>query len=101
MLGHYAARDERLFSLEAAVHKMTGIAAERFGLRSKGVIEPGRDADMVVFDADSVRDTATYEAPHSFPAGIIHVLVNGEFAVRDSAQTETLAGEVLRRERTV
>ena len=80
---------------------MTGIAAERFGLRSKGVIEPGRDADMVVFDADSVRDTATYEAPHSFPAGIIHVLVNGEFAVRDSAQTETLAGEVLRRERTV
>ena len=99
MLGHYA-RDERLFSLEAAVHKMTGIAAERFGLRSKGVIEPGRDADMVVFDADRIRDTATYEAPHSFPAGIIHVLVNGEFAVRDSAQTEALAGEVLRRERT-
>ncbi|MDP6184066.1 MAG: amidohydrolase family protein, partial [Gammaproteobacteria bacterium] len=95
VLGHYA-RDENLFSLEEAVHKMTGFPARKMGLDAKGILEPGRDADLVVFDPDRVIDTATFEDPHQFPEGIVHVIVGGELVVNDGKQTTELSGRALR-----
>ena len=54
-------------------------------------------ADLTVFDPVDVRDRATFDAPHQYPAGIRHVIVNGRFAVEDGVQTDALSGRVLRR----
>ena len=95
VLGHYA-RDVGLFSLEEAVYKMTGFAATKMGLAAKGVIEPGRGADLVVFDRERVIDNAMFEDPHQFPEGIVHVTVAGKFVVRDGEQSKELPARTLR-----
>jgi N-acyl-D-amino-acid deacylase len=92
-------RDAKLLSLEEAVRRCTTLAANRLGLRGRGAIEPGHYADLVVFDADAVADTATYEDPHRYPDGIPHVLVNGVAVVRDGMTTGRRPGRVLRRGR--
>jgi N-acyl-D-amino-acid deacylase len=89
------AREGQL-SLERAVEMMTGQAAKTLGLRDRGTIRVGQAADVVVFDPASVADTANYADPKSLPVGIPHVLVNGEFVVRDSALTNATPGRVLR-----
>ena len=76
VLGHYA-RDLGLFSMEAAVHKMTGHTAAVFGMADRGVIRPGAYADLVLFDPDTVRDTATFETPMLPAVGILETWVNG------------------------
>jgi N-acyl-D-aspartate/D-glutamate deacylase len=68
---------EGLFSLEEAVRKMTSAAAERLGWTDRGRIGAGCAADLVVFDAETLRDTATFEQPARFPTGIEHVFING------------------------
>lgn len=93
VLGHYC-RERGLFPLETAVHKMTGMPARRFGLADRGLIAPGMAADITVFDADAVIDTATFEAPQQAAAGIDWVVVNGEVAWRQG-QAGALAGRLL------
>ena len=95
VLGHYA-RDVGLFSQAEAVRKATSYPAQKFGLFDRGLVRPGMWADLVVFDAATVRDTATPDDPEQPPIGIPHVLVNGQFAVRDGAYTGARAGKVLR-----
>ena len=95
VLGHYA-RDEHVLTLESAVHKMTGQPAARLGLADRGVLRDGAFADVVVFDADSVIDKATFEQPHQYPAGIGYVLVNGKVAVDGGRFVGVRAGRVLR-----
>ncbi|MDM0005200.1 D-aminoacylase [Variovorax sp. J22G73] len=95
VLGHYV-RERRLFSLEAAVHKMTGLSARRFGLRGRGVLAPGHHADVVVFDAHRVADRATFAHPTEVSAGIDAVFVNGRLACRDGRSLDVHAGRVLR-----
>ncbi len=96
VLGRYS-RDERVLSLEHAIHKMTGLPARKLGLEDRGVIMPGAKADLVVFDPATVRDHASYEDPHRYPSGIEHVLVNGRLAVEHGEHTGSLPGRVLRR----
>jgi N-acyl-D-amino-acid deacylase len=74
------ARDERLMPLPPLIRTMTSVPAERFGLRDRGTIVDDAFADLVLFDADQVRDSATYDAPHAFPEGIRLVAVNGTVA---------------------
>ncbi|ESS03708.1 MAG: N-acyl-D-aspartate/D-glutamate deacylase, partial [uncultured archaeon A07HR67] len=94
VLGHYA-RDEEVLSLERAVHKMTGMPAARLGLDDRGVVKRDACADLTVFDPDTVAQTGDFLDPAVYPAGIDHVLVNGEFVVRDGDHTGERPGDVI------
>lgn len=96
VLGHYA-RDRKLFALEAAIHKMTQLPAQRFGLRGRGVIAPGMHADLVLFDPATITDSATFAEPEQAASGIAAVYVNGVLAVSEGQLTGARAGQVLRR----
>lgn len=80
LLGRYV-REERRLSLEEAVHSLTGRAADHIGLTDRGRVLPGLRADLVVFDADTIIDRATYETPMERPAGIDYVVVGGAVVV--------------------
>jgi N-acyl-D-amino-acid deacylase len=96
VLGHYV-REERVLTLEAAVHKMSGMPAARMGLTDRGVLREGAHADLAIFDPATVADRATFQAPHQYPAGIPFVIVNGRVVVDGGRYTGTRAGRVLRR----
>ena len=96
VLGRYA-RDEKLFSLSEAVHRMTGFPARKFGFKDRGRIDEGMKADLVLFDPGTILDLGTFEEPNRTPQGIRTVLVNGALTVRDGKTTGSRAGEVLRR----
>lgn len=98
VLGHYV-RERRLLALEAAVHKMTGLPARRFGLAGRGELRPGAAADVTLFDAAQVIDGASFDAPTTPPRGIRLVLVNGRVALHDGQPQDDRAGRVLRRMR--
>ena len=100
VLGHYA-RDVGLFPLETAVWKMTGLTARTFGLTGRGTLAVGHAADVVVFDAATIRDAATYEDPKRPAEGIDAVIVNGAITWRRGAHTGARGGRVLRRDRSV
>lgn len=95
VLGRYV-REARLVTLEAAVAKMTALPARVFGLADRGQISVGAWADIVVFDADTVVDRATWEAPTLASAGVEHVLVNGT-PVFPAAADMPRPGRILRR----
>jgi N-acyl-D-amino-acid deacylase len=96
VLGRYV-REVGLFTLEEAVHRMTGLTAAAFGLANRGVLAAGRCADIVVFDPDEIADRATFEAPEQAAAGIDLVMVNGQVTWQLGRPTGARAGRVLRR----
>lgn len=96
ILGHHV-RDLRLLSLEAAVHKMSGLAAGHMGLVDRGVIRPGAFADLVLFDPATVADRATVADPFAVSAGVMRVWVNGERVFENGRTTGRLPGRMLRR----
>ena len=95
ILGRYV-RDEKLLTLETAIHKMTGGPATRVGLKDRGLLRVGMFADITVFDPKTVIDRATFESPNQFPVGIEYVLVNGQVSVDKGERTSALAGQVIR-----
>jgi N-acyl-D-amino-acid deacylase len=97
VLGRYV-RELKVLTLDDAVHRMTGLAATQFRLVDRGVLRPGAFADIVMFDAATVADRATFEAPKSPAAGIDLVAVNGEIVYRDGQLTGVRPGRVLRRD---
>ncbi len=96
VLGHYA-RELGLLSLEEAVRRMTGLSAEQFGLKDRGVLRPGAFADITLFDPETVIDSATFEKPMTPAAGIDLVMVNGEIIREAGRITGARPGRALRR----
>ncbi|MFA5521560.1 MAG: D-aminoacylase [Castellaniella sp.] len=97
VLGHYS-RDQGLFSLETAVHKMTGLSAQNFGLAERGLIREGYFADLTLFDPDTVADVTSFEDSVQASAGIEFVMVNGRMVWQDGRATGERPGRVLGRE---
>jgi N-acyl-D-amino-acid deacylase len=97
LLGTYV-RDKKLFSLEDAIHRMTGASAERFGIQDTGTLEKGKAADIVCFDSNAVGyDYDDPSRPADRPQGIAHVFLNGEQVVTAGAYTDPVkAGRVIR-----
>jgi N-acyl-D-amino-acid deacylase len=99
VLGHYA-RDLGLFSMETAVHKMTGRVADVFGIVDRGVIRQGAYADLVLFDPETVRDAADFDNPTRPAEGILETWVNGQSAyVYGKGATPARAGRLVTRNR--
>jgi len=97
VLGRYV-REQNVLSLHDAVHRMTGLSAQRFGLQGRGVLAAGNYADLCVFDSQAVLDLATFEQPTRPAVGIHYVFVNGQMAVERGTPTAARAGRVLTRE---
>ncbi len=97
VLGRYV-REKKLLTLEEAVHKMTLQPALRLGLRRHGRLAPGYAADLVIFDAGVIADRATFEQPHQYAVGVQHVMVNGQWVIRDGEHTGARPAGVLRRD---
>lgn len=89
-------RDEKLLSLEEAVHKMTAMPAHRVGLKDRGVLREGYFADVVLFNPDTVQDLSTFTEPNQYPRGIPFVFINGEIVVDEGNHTGKLNGKPLR-----
>jgi len=94
-------RELGLVGWEEMTRRLTSAPAARLGLSDRGLLRPGMAADIVCLDADTVRDTATYENPKSYPEGIPYVLVNGRIVIDDGRHTGALPGRALRRTRSM
>ncbi len=94
VLGEYA-REQKLFPLETAVYKMTGMSAARLRLRDRGLVREGYAADLAVFDPGTVRDESTFADPHRYPSGVPYVVVNGAVVVDGGRMNPLGTGRVL------
>ena len=96
VLGHYA-RDLKLFSLETAVYKMTGFPAKRFGLSGRGVLQAGAQADITLFDPNTIIDAADFKNGSAPAKGVHTVIVNGAPVWAGGKSTGILSGRLLTR----
>ena len=97
ILGHYV-RDRKLFNIEKAIQRMTSASAKRFGIKDRGILAPGKAADIVIFNPEAVSETPPLNGkPAGQPTGIHHVFVNGTQVVKNGNYTGSVgAGRVLR-----
>lgn len=98
VLGHYV-RDENVIPLELALAKMTSLPAERLGFTDRGLIKEGMQADITIFNPQTVDEGGTFEDPHHYPTGIPYVIVNGKLTVEGGEMTGNTSGQVLRKNR--
>ena len=89
-------RELGVLTLEEAVRKMTSMSADLYSMSDRGRLEAGAYADLVIFDPATIQDQATFIEPHQYPVGISHVLVNGQFVMRDGALTGERPGQWIR-----
>jgi N-acyl-D-aspartate/D-glutamate deacylase len=89
--------ERRVIDLATAVRSMTSMSATVFGMTDRGVLRPGAIADIVVFELERLRDPATYQDPHQLCEGMVHVLVNGSFAIENERFADETHGRVLSR----
>jgi len=95
LLGHFV-RDEKVISLEEAIYKLTSLPATNLKLKNRGLLKAGYYADVVLFDADKIKDNATFANPHQYATGMKHVFVNGIPVLRDGEHTGAFPGRVVR-----
>jgi N-acyl-D-amino-acid deacylase len=98
LLGKYA-REENLIPLEEAVRRLTSFPAANLGIAKRGALREGYFADVVIFDSEKIIDHATFEQPHQFSTGVVHVFVNGTQVLKHGEHTGALPGRVVRRAR--
>jgi len=96
VLGVYA-REKGILSMAKAIHKMTGLAAGRLGLKNRGFIGPGFTADLVLFDPLTIQDRSTFGRPHQYATGVVCTWVNGCPTVHQGIITGNTPGRVLRK----
>lgn len=90
-------RQEKVLTLEEAIYKMTGKAAQAIGIKERGIIKEGYYADLVLFDFETVKDKGTFQNPKQTPEGIVYVIVNGKLAIKKGIPTQIRGGHVLRK----
>jgi N-acyl-D-amino-acid deacylase len=95
LLGQYV-REEKLIPLEEAIRRLTSLPAETLRIQKRGALRPGCFADVVVFDPAKIQDHATFERPHQYSTGVLHVWVNGVQVLRDGRHTGARPGRVVR-----
>ena len=95
LLGKYV-RDEKIVPLEEAVRRLSALPAANLKLDRRGALKPGYFADIVVFDPGRVQDHATYDKPHQYSTGVVHVFVNGVQVLRNAEHTGAKPGRVVR-----
>ena len=91
-------REQKLLTLEEAIHKMTGLAADHMGFKDRGLVKAGDFADLVLFDPAQVADRSTTLDPGAISTGISKVWVNGVVVVNEGAATGAHPGQVVRRQ---
>jgi N-acyl-D-amino-acid deacylase len=95
LLGKYV-REEKLISLEEAVRRLTSLPASNLKIKDRGLLKPGYFADVAVFDPAKIQDHATFENPHQYATGMVHVFVNGTQVLRNGEHTGATPGRVVR-----
>ncbi|MFW6308406.1 MAG: N-acyl-D-amino-acid deacylase family protein [bacterium] len=96
VLGKYV-REKGLFSLEERIKKMTMMPAKKFNLNKRGVLAKNKIADIVIFDPEQIIDHKTFQNKQQYPEGIIHVIMGGKIAIKDTNVTDNYCGKVIRR----
>ncbi len=92
-------RDEKLMPMAEAIRKLSGLPAANLGLKHRGNLKPGYFADIAVFDPGKIQDHATFDKPHQYATGMVHVFVNGTQVLKDGEHTGALPGRVVVRGR--
>ena len=95
LLGRYV-REEGIISLEEAIRKLTALPASNLRIQKRGMLRRGYFADLVVFDPARIQDHATFEKPHQYSTGVVHVFVNGVQVLQDGEHTGKTPGKVVR-----
>lgn len=95
LLGKYV-RDEKVIPMEEAIHKLTHLAAEKLHIKKRGLLQPGYYADITVFDPDAIQDHATFEEPHQYATGMVHVFVNGVQVLKNGEHTGEKPGRFVK-----
>ena len=95
VLGRYA-REEGLIELKDAIRRMTSLPAGNTGIRGRGQLSEGYFADIVVFDPETIHDRATFDIPHQYASGVVHVFVNGTQVLENGEHTGATPGRVVR-----
>ncbi|MBN8651674.1 MAG: D-aminoacylase [Cytophagales bacterium] len=95
LLGKYV-RDEKVIPMEEAIRRLTALPAANLKIKKRGSLTPGYYADVAIFDATKIQDHATFEKPHQYSTGMVHVLVNGTVVLKDGEHTGAKPGRVVR-----
>ncbi len=95
LLGKYV-RDEQVIPLAEAIHKLTTLPATNLKIKNRGALQPGYFADIAIFDPAKIQDHATFENPHQYSTGMVHVFVNGVQVLQDGEHTGARPGRVVR-----
>ncbi|KAB7530705.1 amidohydrolase family protein [Flagellimonas olearia] len=94
LLGKYV-RDEKVIPLEEAIHKLTTLPATNLKIKKRGALTQGHYADVVLFDTEEIQDQATFEKPHQYATGMVHVFVNGTQVLKEGEHTGAFPGRVV------
>ena len=94
-MGKYV-RDEKIISLQEAVRRLTNLPATNLRLNKRGTLSPGNYADIVLFDPAAIKDNSTFEKPHQYATGVLHVLVNGTLVLKNGEHTGAKPGRFVK-----